>query len=376
MARRKTPETEPPADPVDAAVVAEPEPEPQHEPEPEPEPAVPPPPPEPVAEPPVPPAQPRRSGVLGPVLGGALVAVAGFGLSHFNVFGLSAPDQTAALAALDQRLTEGLASAQTDQAALAALRADLAALTDRLAALEATPAPEAPDLSALDDLTRRLSAIEALPAGDGAASTAALAAKLAELEQQLATQPPGADQAEVQAALDRLAAAEAEAETRAAAAAAAAEAAARAEALDALQAAIASGAGFQAELAAVGDPELSATLAPYAEGVATLSALQADFPDLARQALHLAREASGAEGWGDRLVDFLAAQTEARSLTPREGDDPDAILSRAEFALSEGRLADALAELGTLDTSIRAPFADWITRAEARLAVDTALEDR
>ena len=73
-------------------------------------------------------------------------------------------------------------------------------------------------------------------------------------------------------------------------------------------------------------------------------------------------------------TDFLAAQTGARSLTPREGTDPDAILSRAEFALSEGRLADALAEVTTLPDPIRAPFSDWIARAEARLAVTAALE--
>ena len=107
--------------------------------------------------------------------------------------------------------------------------------------------------------------------------------------------------------------------------------------------------------------------------MATLADLQTTFPDAARQTLTLARDAAGDQGWGARFVDFLTAQTGARSLTPRDGSDPDAILSRAEFALGEGRLADALTELATLGPALAAPFQDWIARAGARLAVDQAV---
>lgn len=374
MARRKASETEAPADPVEAPVPAAATPfvieEPAEAAMPEPEP------PEPsVTTPPPQPAPPRRSGFLGAVSGGVLAALGGFALSHFNVLGFAPPDQTAALAALENRLNEALAAAEADRAALGAVQGELAPLADRLAALEAAPPPSPPDLSALDDLERRLAAIEAMPEG-GDASTAALAAKLAELERRIEALPQGVDQARVDAALARLEAAEAEAMRRADEASRAAEAAARAEALDRLRAAVAAGAGFEAELAAVDDPALAAALGPHVAGVATLADLQAAFPEAARRALELARQGSEAEGWGERLADFLAAQTGARSLTPREGDSPDAILSRAEFALSEGRLADALAELGTLDEALRAPFADWIARAEARRAVDMALEGR
>ncbi len=388
MARRKTPETEPLADPVDAPVdgsVAEPaersEPEasvqptdPQTPSEPEPE-TVPPP----LAAPAGSSATGSRwSGVLGPLLGGALAAVAGFGLSHFNAFGFSPEDPGVALADLEQRLNDRLAGLRIDQAALAAVQSDLAALAERITSLETAGAPETVDLSAIDtaidDLARRLAVIEALPTGNGEASIAALAAKLADLERQLASRPQAVDQAELEAALSRLSAAEAEAAQRATEAAAAAETAARALALDQLRAAVAAGSGFAAELAGLNDPDLAASLQAYTAGVATLASLQADFPDAARQVLQLAREASGSDGWGERIVDFLAAQTGARSLTPRDGLDPDAILSRAEFALAEGRLADALSELGALSDPLRAPLADWIARAEARLAVQTALE--
>jgi hypothetical protein len=375
MARRKTPETEPLVDPVEEPVVAaeptanQPAPDPVAERAPESSP-----PPAPAA---LTPPKARRSGVLGPLLGGALAAIGGFALSHFDVLGLAAPDVSAELGGLKAdlgRLAEADTALAADQArALEALEASLDQMQGRLAALEAAPAPEIPDLSRIDALDARLAAIEAVPEG-GEASTAALAAKLSELERRLAARPAGIDKAEVDAALARLAAAEAKAAQRAEEAAAATAAAARAAGLDRLRAAVEGGSGFRAELDALGDPALTGVLGPYAAGVATLADLQAAFPDAARQTLQLARDASEERGWGARLVDFLAAQTGARSLTPREGDGPDAILSRAEFALSEGRLTDAVAELGSLDEGLRAPFADWIARAEARLAVDAALE--
>lgn len=323
-----------------------------------------------------PPPAPRRSGVLGPIIGGVLATAGGFGLSHFNVLGFAAPDQSTELAALEQRLAgslaDGLAKVELRQADIVALGADLAMLKDRVTALEASPAADPPDLSRLDGLDARLATIEALPAG-GQASTAALAAKLAELERKLAAQPAAVDQAKIDAALSRLDAAETDATRRAAEAEAATAAAARATALDRLQEAVASGGSFDAELAAVADPALSSVLQPLVAGVATLTDLQASFPEAARLTLRLARDAAGEQDWGVRIMDFLTAQTGARSLTPRDGTDPDAILSRAEFALGEGRLADALAELATLDPAIQAPFQDWIAQATARQSVDQAL---
>ncbi len=312
-----------------------------------------------------------RPGIMGPLLGGALAAIGGFGLSHFNVLGLSAPDHTAEVAALSQRLETAIAGLEAGQTSLqAAQTAAIGDLAARVAAVEGAPVT---DLSGLADLDRRLQAIETLPSG-GDASTAALAAKLADLERRLAeATATGADSAEVDAALARLAEVEADAKARADAATAAAEAATQARALEVLAAAAASGAAFDAELAAVADPDLQAQLAPFATGVASLADLQGTFPDAARAALQVARAADAEAGWGTRLVDFLGAQTGARSLSPRDGDSADAILSRAEFALGEGRLADALAELAPLAPEVQAPLADWRARADARLAVDAAL---
>lgn len=328
---------------------------------------------------PEPQAASRPSGFLGMLLGGALIAAGGYGLGHFNLLGLapggSGPDQTEAIAALETRLAEATATAEAERSALAAIAAELETLSARIATLETRPAAEDTSSAALAALAERLDAIESIPA-DGAASTAALAAQLAELQRRIETLPKPIDQAAVDAALARLDAAEAEAKARADAASAAAAAADAAQRIDALRKAVASGSGFEAELAAVADPDLQAALAPHVTGVATLGDLQAAFPDAARAVLIAARAADPDAGWSDRILDFLAGQTGARSLTPRDGTDPDAILSRAEFALGEGRLADALAEVATLDPALLAPLEDWTARAKARLAVTVALEGK
>jgi hypothetical protein len=322
----------------------------------------------------VPPPVVVRSNMFAPILCGALAAVAGFGLSHFNAFGIAGQGSSTELAALADRLSALEAAPKAEPADLSELEGTLSAMQTRITALEEAPAPQPPDLSALETLDQRLAAIEAMPQG-GDASTTALAAKLADLERRLAALPQGGvDTSKVDAALARLEAAEAEAAARATAATEAAAAAGRAMALDRLRAVAMTGGAFDAELAALDDPALTAALSPHAAGAATLADLQADFPDLVRQALDVARAAEGDQGWGARFLDFLAAQTGARPLTPREGTTPDAILSRADFAVTEGRLADALTELAALSPDVQAVFADWTARATARLAVDTALE--
>lgn len=317
----------------------------------------------------------RRAGVAGPLLGGAIAAIGGFALSHFDVLGLAVPDASADLAALAARLDD---AAQRQAGAEQRLGSDLAALSDRVTGLEAAPAAEPPDLSRLESLDQRLAAIEAIPS-DGNAATAALAGRIAELESRIASLPAGGSDPALQQKLDdalaRLAEAEAKATTRADEAQAAARAAARANALDDLSDAVASGKPFATQLQAFADPALTDALGPLADsGVPTLAELQETFPDAARDALRIARDVSTEDGWGARLVDFLAAQTSARPLTPLAGNTPDAILSRAEFALSEGRVADALAELAALDPAAGGALDPWVARAGAHLAAAAALQ--
>jgi len=108
-------------------------------------------------------------------------------------------------------------------------------------------------------------------------------------------------------------------------------------------------------------------LAAAAEtGVPTRAQLVDGFPEAARTALATAR-ASGTGGDASASVGgFLRAQLGVRSLEPREGDDPDAVLSRAEAALAEGRLGDALAEIETLPEDARDAMSGWAAEAKAR----------
>lgn len=330
--------------------------------------------------PPPPPA--KRPGIFAPLLGGALAAVAGFGLAHFDAFGLrheALPD----LSAFDARQAEALAALKTGQTAeLNAMSARIDDVSKRLTdaeALLATPANPALDPAQLDALDARLKAIEALPPG-GDASNAALAASLADLQRQVAALGaaetiPTDLSAKVDAALAQLAEAEATATARADEAAGVAEAIRLRSSLTDLRAAVDSGAPFDAQLAAFADADLATALAATATtGLTPLATLQDSFPDAAREAIALARQTSSEDGWGARLVDFLAAQTGARSLTPREGTDPDAILSRAEAAVRDGRLAEALTEIATLDPAIAAPLADWSAAASLRVQAEQALD--
>ena len=346
------------------------------------------------AEPPVPPetppaTEPRPAQVmvqpggggarsfLGMVLGGIIAAGAGFGLARLMpdllpVAGDSTLSQTVAAQA------EELAALREQIAAIPAKPAPDPGVEARLAALEAAPQT---DLSTLETRLATLeSQIAALPSGTstGTATDPAILAELAALKQQVATLGSGgtvpADViAAAEAAEARLKQAEASASALAEEALAAAAAARRSAALDRIAAALDSGAPFASAAAELG-PDLPPVLADHAaSGLPTIADLRTSFEDAARHALEEALRANMGESWTDRVSNFLRSQTGLRSLTPREGDDPDAILSRAEAALGQGRIADALAELDAMPEAGKPALSDWIAEAGVRNAAQDAL---
>jgi hypothetical protein len=150
---------------------------------------------------------------------------------------------------------------------------------------------------------------------------------------------------------------------------------ARAEALVEVQAAIEAGQPFDAALARLDGIDIPAALSASAgEGVPTLGQLQDAFPPAARAALDASRQVSAEGTVKDRLTTFLQSQTGIRSLAPKEGDDPDAVLSRAEADTGQGRLQDAIAEISKLPEAGQEQMADWVEmarrRAEAVAAAD------
>jgi hypothetical protein len=234
--------------------------------------------------------------------------------------------------------------------------------------------------SALSVLEGRIEQVEARPpvmAGDAGEATAQI---VADMRAALASQ-----RAEIETLADetraRIESAEAEAaELQLQATEAARSAVARA-ALSRLQAALDAGAPFAGalnDLSGSVEADIPAALRDTAEtGVPTLMALRQGFPEAARAALAATIRSSvdPDDGPMERLGAFLKAQTGARSITPREGADPDAVLSRAEAALAEGELRSALSLLDTLPEQGQEALADWRAGAEARAdALDAAAE--
>lgn len=167
-----------------------------------------------------------------------------------------------------------------------------------------------------------------------------------------------------------------EAEARAAeieAAAAAAEArAAQAVALAEVKVALDNGAGFAGALQML-DAVPEALASKAEDGVATLAELQRAFPPAARAALAVSQSVPEDAPGGSRLVAFLKKQTNARSLAPKEGDDADAVLSRAEAALGSGDLAATMTELSALSEEAQGAMSDWLALAEERIAAVDAV---
>ncbi|MBT8459195.1 MAG: hypothetical protein KJN60_05985 [Boseongicola sp.] len=278
------------------------------------------------------------------------------------------------------------------QAALNDQAAQIEALVAQIAELEAAPAPTAAvevDLAPVDAEISSLAArIDAL-----SEQMASAAARVTVLESAPAPATvPDVDfnaemdsfrveleaaseaaRAEVEAAQLRAAEIEAEAAAAAEAARIAAELATQKAALAEVSAALESGSPFGEALEVLPDAP-DALTAVADEGVPTLAALRAAFPDAARDALQAAQDVPADASTTERMAAFLRKQTNARSLSPREGDDPDAVLSRAEAALNDGDLGAALSELSGLAGEAAQSLSVWVGEAEVRAAALAAAQ--
>lgn len=329
----------------------------------------------------------RRGGTgvaLGLVVGGLVAAVIGFAAARTIVpegwpFPGVAPEVDPLVAVVetqDARIAELEALAATLAGEVAALKADALKADDSLSTLNAELGDRITQQTAavetrLEDLAGRITEIEKTAPGGGTEAAEAAAAayerELAEIRAMVE-----AELAEVSVARDKAAALEQDA-------AEAAQAAAGRAALSQVMAALDTGQPFLAaldELAAITGatpPEALAQLA--AGGAPTLATLQREFPAAARAALDAALRAAVDDGSMNRFAAFLRTQLGTRSLEPKAGDDPDAILSRAEDALRKGQIAAALAELDAMPDSARPALADWRAMAETRLAALNAGAD-
>jgi hypothetical protein len=345
--------------------------------------------------PPAPEAKQSSGGFVGMIVGGIIAGAIGYGIAIYAPLGGASdlPGQLATLKSQTTALTDRLASVE----AAPPVPPTDPALEARVAVLEEAPAPSAApvDLAPveaqiaqisdrLSALEGRVTAVESRPAsaeGSAPASTE-MEAAVASLRQEIdALKGAGAAAtADIEAMAAEAQARLAEAEERAAQLKAEAEATAQnalaRAAVGRIQAALESGAPFETALADMGGVEVPAVLREAAAGgVASRAALEDAFPAAARAALEAALRANAGESWTERMGAFLQSTTGARSLTPREGNDPDAILSRAEAAVKEDDLRAALGELAALPPEGQAALADWVAQANRRLDAVQAATD-
>lgn len=300
----------------------------------------------------------RKGGFFPMLLGGVLAAGVGV-VSAEYIFPDGLPFGPQATEEVDLQSEISLQAGRIDDLTAkldATPEVDTAALEAAVSAVGDLQAQIGAVVDTVEGLETRLDALEARPAADGSGVSAMMEREITELRAALDTQ-----KGELAQMLDAAQAKEQNAEETAR------QTMARA-AVTRILVALDSGAPFAdalAEVEANTDAAIPDALAQTADdGVPTVSELSEAFPDAARTALAAARsEESGSGGVGG----FLTRQLGVRSVAPREGDDPDAVLSRAQAAVNEGRISDALAEAEALPDAAKAALDGWMAQAALRL---------
>ncbi|MFC2951437.1 mitofilin family membrane protein [Marinicaulis aureus] len=146
-------------------------------------------------------------------------------------------------------------------------------------------------------------------------------------------------------------------------------------ALAALSRAVDQGAPFTEELAVLAEFEPSATAAleTHAQtGVKSDVQLRENFDAAARRALAAAGQAEAGGGLSG-IMARAKSLISVRPAVPMDGDDPGAILSRAENALEQGEIGFALLQLEDLPLPAQEAMAGWIANARARAEAQAAI---
>lgn len=312
----------------------------------------------------------KRGGFFPMLLGGVLAGGIGYGAHVY---------QTGQQPAVGGDL-EGLRAELSELRATMAQGSDLSALEAQIAALEPEVVPELTAMeAAMDDLRAQIAALPA-PAdtSDLQAQVEALGAEADPVQDSLA-----ALEAAYAPLPDQIAALQADMEDlrrlateEVAQAEAAVDSAMASAGLDRIRAALVTGAPFDDALTQLMQAGLDvpASLQDAAGGVRTVEALQESYDPAARAALAASLQSAPADSATEKLGNFFRAQIGARSLAPREGDDPDAITARAGVAVADGDLAAARDELASLPEAGRAAISDWLGAVETRLNAAAALD--
>ncbi|SLN24763.1 hypothetical protein ROJ8625_01028 [Roseivivax jejudonensis] len=276
------------------------------------------------------------------------------------------------LTALTRRVEELGAEIEGLSAGLSAMNEDAGTLAERVTAIEKAPMEDAVSPETVAAYERELQELQSRVEDQSAVFEEASAERQAAMEEAFAEQQSQieAQRAELQAMVEAARSAEAEAERQA-------ELSQLRAAAGDLLTAVRTGDPYADALAPLADGmEIPEALSVAAEeGVPTRAALTETYPEAARDGLAAARAAgAGTEGDGNRLSAFMARQLNARSVTPRDGDSPDAILSRVEAAVNAGDLSTALDEIATLPEPAQEAMSEWTERARIRAEALAAAE--
>lgn len=342
---------------------------------------------------PVPHPEPRKrsgGGFLATVTGGILAAVIGFGAARYVVpegwpfpgtgggedaLAASLADQGKQITGLEDELKRlQTAMAELPKAETGNVTAELSALETRIDSEMQALSGQLTDLSGkISSIEARLTEVEARPAaaggGDNSAAIQEYEKELAAMRAELATQ-----RAENEKMAGNIASVADDAQSKIDAAAARAQQLEQRTALLRLQTALETGDAFQGALAGLGGDVPAALTQNAATGVPTLAMLQDSFAPAAREALSASLRSEAGGSTTERVSAFLRSQLNARSLEPREGSDPDAILSRAESDVRSGQLDAALTEIAALPQPGQAVMAEWAAMAIKRVEVLAAAD--
>jgi len=340
----------------------------------------------------------KNKSVFAPMLLGGLVSGAlGFGAATYYFINqpsaeaqilkeaqATLSEQQAQLEAANSRisgLSEAIKVMKTDTSiaeALAGLTKSTEISEQKDVELAQTASGLADTVSGIDT---RLAALEKLPVTEAGGMTSKAAAayerELQAMRALLQTQRSDIEKLAADATARIQAAAE-KAQTLEQSAGATAKMTAQRVAISRLQSALDNGAAFEgplSNLAATGDIEIPQVLKDAAKiGVPSLASLQEGFPIAARAALTASLKATTGDGALGKLGSFLQSQVGGRSLEPRDGDDADAVLSRAEAAIGRGDIQGAVALVGALPEAAQAAMSDWLVAATTRHAAMDAIK--
>jgi hypothetical protein len=141
-------------------------------------------------------------------------------------------------------------------------------------------------------------------------------------------------------------------------------------AAQALRTAVERGDAFAAELTAVKalapDPKAVAPLEPFAaNGLPNPAALARQLSEVAPVMLKAVAAPPPSGGFLDRLQANAEKLVRIRPIDEAPGDDPAAVVGRAQAKAARRDFAGAVAELKSLPDNVRAPAEDWIRKVEA-----------